>query len=187
MPCAGKVDASRNGSGEFQVKSIFRDVRRTSAWAGSGGPPPIHPHERIPLTTADERAKNQRAATPNRKIFRVPKNFQRPGILGRDARCRQGDGRGRCCAADVRPDGWRCWLLGHQTATSSISVGSSSPLPVLLTRLRLASLRRLPTVPQACETQHAAVRRTDEIGLLAVGPCDPFIVAARRDDAAVAL
>ena len=52
---------------------------------------------------------------------------------------------------------------------------------------RLAGLGVLPPVPQARETQHPAVHRTDETGLLAVGPCDPFIVAARRDDAAMAL
>jgi hypothetical protein len=33
----------------------------------------------------------------------------------------------------------------------------------------------------------APVRRADEIGLLTVGPGDPFVVAARRDDIALAL
>ena len=46
---------------------------------GRGGPPPIHPHERITLTTADERAKNRRAATPNSKICRVVKMCHLPG------------------------------------------------------------------------------------------------------------
>ena len=42
----------------------------------------------------------------------------------------------------------------------------------------LAGLGVLPPVPQARKAQDAAVRRADEIGLLAVGPGDPFVVAS---------
>jgi hypothetical protein len=43
----------------------------------------------------------------------------------------------------------------------------------------LAGLGVRPPIPQARETQHAAVRRADEIGLLAVRPGDPLKAGVR--------
>src|SRR5262249_14904978 len=54
-------------------------------------------------------------------------------------------------------------------------------------RHRLASLGILPPVPKARKTQHAAIRGADEIEMLAVWHFHPLVIAARRDDAAVAL
>src|SRR5258708_7541205 len=51
---------------------------------------------------------------------------------------------------------------------------------------RLAGLGVLPPIPQAGKTQHAAVRRADEIRLPAIWPLEPFVIAACWDDAPMA-
>src|SRR5262249_52242772 len=54
-------------------------------------------------------------------------------------------------------------------------------------RYAFTAFRILPSVIQASKTQHAPVRCCDVVGLPAVGPLDPFVVAAGRDDAPIAL
>src|SRR5215468_10617494 len=50
----------------------------------------------------------------------------------------------------------------------------------------LARLRILPSVPEAGEAQHTSVRRADEIRLPTVRLLEPFVLAARRNDAPMA-
>jgi hypothetical protein len=100
MRCDGADGANRDDCGEFWPKSIFgcpKDKR-----AGSGGPPPIHPHEQITLTSADERAKNRWAATShpniqrskssNNPIFRMVRGSVAPRTYGSSLSLRPG-----CC------------------------------------------------------------------------------------------
>jgi hypothetical protein len=42
-------------------------------------------------------------------------------------------------------------------------------------------------IPQPGETQHAAIRRADEIRLLAIGPGNPLVITGSRDDAPMSL
>jgi len=74
-------------------------------------------------------------------------------------------------------------------SVSNELIGGLDWLPALVAAAGDPDTRRScsGTIPRARKAQHAAVRGANEIGLLAVGLFDPFAIAARRDDAAMAL
>jgi hypothetical protein len=82
------------------------------------------------------------------------------------------------------------WSHFPRLITSIDFLKRERPLRTFRETLQTSWVRRsqvLPPVPQAGEAQHAAVRGADEIGLLAVRPHNPFVIAGCRDDAPMAV